>query len=60
MVKPTVSQQVQTMKTKFVLSQRVESDATSCCLVGSVLSEISSDMMPGGDEVADMDTEHVK
>ena len=28
MVKPTVSQQVKTMKTKLVLSQRVESDVT--------------------------------
>ena len=39
------------MKTKMVLSQRVESDATPRCPVGSVSSEISSVMTPGGDRV---------
>ena len=60
MVKLTVSQQVKTMKTKLVLSQWVESDATPCCSIGSVSSGISSVLIPGGDRVADMDTEHVE
>ena len=34
MVKPTVSQQVETIKTKLFLSQRVESDTTSHSSVG--------------------------
>jgi len=37
----------------------MESDATPCCPVGLVSSEISSIVTPGGDRVADMDAEHV-
>ena len=60
MVKPIVSQQVETMKIKSDVSQRVEVDATPHCPVGSVSSEIPSIVTPGGDRVADMDTEHIK
>jgi len=60
MVKPIVSQQVETMTTKLVLLQRVESDATPHCPVGSVSSMISSVVTPGGDRVADMNTEHIE
>ena len=38
MVKPTISQQVEIMKIKSEVSQRVEVDATSHCPVGSVSS----------------------
>ena len=57
MVKPIVSQQEETMKIKL-LSQRV--DATPRCPVGLVLPGISSVVTLGGDQVADMDTEHVE
>jgi len=60
MVKPTVSQQVETMKTKSEVSQRVEVDATPHCPVGSVSTGIPSVVTPGRDRVADMDTAHVK
>ena len=58
-MKPTVSQQVEMRKTK-VVSQRMEVDATPHCLVDSILSEIPSVVIPGGDRVANMDTEHVE
>ena len=48
MVKPTVSQQVETIKTKLVLSQRVISDATPRCPVSSVLFGISLVVTLGG------------
>ena len=48
------------MKTKLVLSQRVESDVTPHCQVGSVSSGISSGMTLGGDQVVDIETEHVE
>ena len=51
---------METIKTKLGLSQRVESDATPHCLVGSVSSRISSVVTPGGDQVANIDTEHVE
>jgi len=51
---------METTKTKLVLSQRVESDATPYCPVGSVSFGISSVVTPGGDQVANMNTEHVK
>jgi len=38
----------------------VEVDATPHCLVGSVSSEIPLVVTPGGDRVANMDTEHVE
>ena len=60
MVKPIVSQQVEKMKIKSEVSQWVEADATPHYLVGSVSSEISSIVTPGGDRVADMDTKHVE
>ena len=47
-VKPTVSRQVEMRKTK-VVSQRMEVDATPHCLVDSILSEIPSVVIPGGD-----------
>ena len=43
-----------------VVSQRMVVDATPHCLVDSVLSEIPSVVTPGGDRVANMDTEHVE
>ena len=60
MVKPIVSQQVEKIKTKSEVSQRVEVDATPHCLVGSVSFWIPSVVTSGGDRVADMDTEHVE
>jgi len=48
------------MKTKSEVSQRVEVDGTPHCPVGSVLSEIPLVVTPGGDRVADIDTEHVE
>jgi len=60
MVKPTISQQVETMKTKSEVSQRVEIDATPHCPIGSVSSGIPSVVTPGGDLAANMDTEHVE
>jgi len=60
MMKPTVSQQVETMKTKLEVSHRVEVDAASHCPVGLVSSGIPSVVTPGGDRVADMDIEYVK
>ena len=48
------------MKTKLVLSQWVESDATPRCPVGLVSSGILSVITPGGDRVVDMDIEHVE
>ena len=59
MVKPVISQPVETMKTKLVVLQRVESDATPCCPIGSVLFGISSVVTPGGDPITDMETGHV-
>jgi len=59
-VKPTVSQKVETMKTKLLISQRVESDATPHCPVGSISFGISPVVTPGGDHVALLDTEHVR
>jgi len=44
------------LKTKDV-SQRVEVNATSPPPVGSVLVEISSDVIPGGDHIVVMNTE---
>jgi len=46
-------------KTKVVL-QWVKVDTTPYCPVGSVSSEIPSVVTPGGDRVANMDTEHVE
>jgi len=46
-------------KTKGV-PQRVESDATPHCPVGSVLSGIPLVVTLGGDRVVDIDTEHVE
>ena len=60
MVKPIVSQQVEKMKTKSKVSQRVEVDSTPRCPVGSVSSGIPSVVTPGGDRVANMDTEQVE
>ena len=48
MLKSTVSQQVERMKTKDV-SQRVEVDATPPSPVGSVSVKISPDVTPRGD-----------
>jgi len=59
MVKPTFPQQVETMKTKLVLSQREESNATPRCLVRSISSGISSVVISGEDQVVDMNIEHV-
>jgi len=47
------------MKTKMVLAQRVESDATPRCPVGSVSSGISSVVTTDEDQVVDMNTDHV-
>jgi len=58
LLKSTVSQQVERMKTKNV-SQQVEVDATPLSLVGSVPVEISPDMTPGENRVAVLDTEYV-
>ena len=60
MVNPIVSQQVETMKTKLVLSQREESNVTQHSSVGSLSSEISLIVTLGGDQVADMNTEHIE
>jgi len=49
MMKPTVSQQVETMKIKMVLWQWVEGDAIPCCSVGLVSSRISSVVILDGD-----------
>ena len=59
-MEPTVSQQVETMKTKSKVSQRVEVDTTPHCSVGSVLFGIPLVVTPGGDRVAHMDTEHIE
>ena len=60
MMKPTIYQQVETMKTKLVLLQRVESNATPRCPIGSVSSEILSIVTQDEDRVVDMDTEDVE
>ena len=60
MLKSTVSQQVETIMTKFMLSQRVKNDAILYFSVGSVSFEISSVVLPDGDRVLDMDTEHIE
>ena len=49
MVKPIVSQQVEKMKTRSEVSQRVGVDATLHYPVGAVLPGIPS-VTPGGDE----------
>jgi len=54
MVKPIMSQQVETTKTMSEVSQRVEVDATPHYPVGSVSYEISSIVTPGEDRVTDM------
>jgi len=59
-VKPTVSLQVEIMKTKSEVSQPVEVDATPHCPVGSVSSGIPSGVTLGGNRVADMDIKHHK
>ena len=59
MGKPTISQQVETMKTKSEVSQWVEVDATPHCPVSSVSSGISSVVTPSRDRGADMDTKYV-
>ena len=59
-MKPTISQQVETMKIKSEVSQLVEVDAIPHYLVGSVSPGILSVMTPGRDRVADMDIEHVE
>ena len=59
-MKPTISRHVEKMKIKSEESQRVESDDTPHCLVGSVSSGISSIATLGGDRVVDMDTEHIE
>ena len=48
------------MKTKLLVSQWVESNATPHSSIGLVSSEISSVVTPDGDRVADMDAEHVE
>ena len=48
------------MKIKSEVSQQEEVDATPYCPVDSVSSGIPSVVTPGGDRVADMDTEHVE
>ena len=48
------------MKTKLVLSLRVESDAAPRYLVGSLSFGVLSVVTPRGDQVADMKTEHVE
>jgi len=55
-LKSTISQQVERMKTKEV-SQRVEVDATPPSPVGSVSVRTSPDVTPDGDQVARVDTE---
>jgi len=60
MVKPIVSQQVEKMKTKSEVSQRVEVDSTPYYPVGSISSEIPSVVTPGGDRVADIDMSMLK
>ena len=40
MVKPTISKQVEIMKIKSEVSQRVEVDATPHCPVGSVIPSV--------------------
>jgi len=56
LLKSTISQQVERMKTKDV-PQRVEVDATPPSSVGSVSVEISLDVTMGGDYVAVLDAE---
>jgi len=51
---------VETLKTKMVLSQWVESDVTPRYPVGSVSSGILLVVTPGEDRVADMDTKHAE
>ena len=58
-LKSTVSQQVERMKTKEV-SQRVEIDATPASPVGSVSVKTSPDVTPGGDHVARVNAEQVE
>ena len=60
MMKLIVSQQVEKMKTKSEVSQRVEVDASPHCPIGLVSSEIPSVVTPGRDRVADTDTEYVE
>ena len=59
MLKSTVSQQVERMKTKKV-SQRVKVDATPPSPVGSASVRISPDVTPGEDHVASFDAEKVE
>jgi len=56
MLRSTVSQQMESMKTKNV-SQRVEDDATPRSPVSSVSVGILSDVTPGGDRVAVLNVE---
>ena len=58
-MKHTVSRQVEMRKTK-VVSQRVEVDATLYYPVGLLSYGIPSVVTPGGDRLADMDTEPVE
>ena len=58
-LKSTVSQQVERMKTKEV-SHRVEVDATPPSPVGLVSVKTSPDVTSGGDHAAKIDTEQVE
>jgi len=54
LLKSTISQQVERLKTKDVL-QRVEVDSTPPPLVGSVSVRTSQDVTLGGDHVTSLD-----
>ena len=56
MLKPTISQQVEIEKTK-VISQQVESGATSPSLERSISLEIIPTVTQGSDHVADQNTD---
>ena len=58
-LKSTISQQVERLKTKDVL-QRLEVDATPPSPVGSISVRTSPDVTPGEDHVASFDAEQVE
>jgi len=58
LLKSTVSQQVERMKTKDIL-QRVKVDATPPSPIASISFRISPDVTMGGDHVADLDAENI-
>ena len=59
MMKPTVSQQVESIKIKEV-SKRLEDDATPCSPVDSVSVRISPDVTLGENHVVVLDAKHVE